>query len=168
MDTEFIRNNLVGEPNKRIPEYVAYTINKYLLDTAKLLRLPEWTIVVNDDEPTNDVTASTRSRVGTKFAGMWFSDRFLDPDDPSLNDWMRTQVLIHELLHLHFEEAWEFIDELLENEFVRQSENIASNVFKNKMEVGVDQLAWALAEFLPKFVFPRPQIDIADYLREEK
>lgn len=151
--------------NPRVPEYLAYAVNKYLLEIAAMLRLADWMIVVNDDPPAEEAAAaSMNSRNGQKFAGVWLSDRFIDRNDPSLDDYMRSQTLIHEVLHCHFEEAWTFMEDIFDNEFSRQVERLATHTFKNMMEVGIDQLAFSLADLLPSFVFPpepTPETDAA-------
>lgn len=115
-------------------------------------------IVVNDDPPQDDdSTATMNSRYGQKFAGVWISDAFLDPECPWLNNTLRTQTLIHEVLHLHFEEPWHLVESMTENELGNQAYKAIKHVFQHQMEVAVDQLAWALVDFLPAFKLPVPE-----------
>lgn len=156
------RRSTYVPPNPRIPEEVARAINKYLLDIAKLLNLAEWLIVVNDDPPNDEhASATINSRSGQRFAGVWVSDEFLDPASTKFNAELRTQTLIHEVLHLHFEDAWHFIDDYADNELGRVIRPLFQNTYRYKMEVGVDQLAWALVGMLPLFRLPgEAEVDV--------
>lgn len=144
------------EENPRIPEHIARAVNKHVFEIAALLNLSDWMIVVNDDPPVIEgVAASINSRTGTKVAGVWLSDRFLDINDPTMSDFIRSQVLVHEVLHLHFEEVWNFMDDVFDHEFAGSARKMVDVIFKRHLEVAVDQLASALVHGLPKFVWPR-------------
>lgn len=148
------RSTVPGKP-PRIPEHVARYINEYVIRIAWQLNLKDWVICVNDDPPHDESSAATtNSRNGTKLAGMWFSDRFLDPDDDSLTDELRAQVCIHEVLHLHFEEAWHFVDQLIKYELQKTAGHVSTFTFTSFMEVGIDQIALALVDHMPPFKLP--------------
>ena len=143
----------------RVPENIARAVNEYVLFVADKIGAPEWLVVVNDDPPiSEDATATMNSRGGAKFAGIWLSDRFLDPNDPTMSDELRTQALIHECVHLLFEGAWHFFDTFTEENLPKPLCDLAQFAFKTHMEYGVDQLAWALLQWLPGFALPKPEV----------
>jgi hypothetical protein len=148
--------DLAGKTENRIPEPIARAVNEHVLMVAKKLGLGNWMIVVNDAPPRDeDATATMNSRVGQRFAGIWLSDKFLDPDHPALSDEIRSQCLIHEVLHLHFEDAWHLVEDVTDNELGKQAAHAVQHVFRGMMEVAIDQLAWSLVDFLPTFSLPR-------------
>lgn len=155
MEIQRIRDGLVGDKGRRVPEHVACAVNEYMLEIAKKLGVPEWIIVVNDAPPQDEKsTATMNSTRGSRFAGVWLSDRFLDREHPVMTDFIRTQTLIHEVLHLHFEDVWHFTEDVLSNELGRQASEMGEHLVHRFLEVPIDQLAWALAEILPDFKLP--------------
>lgn len=152
-DIDRVRRSTAG--NGRIPEYVARAFNEYILEIAAILKVGDWVVVVNDDPPRDErAAASMNSLNGQQFAGVWLSDRMLDPKDPHMNDELRSQVLIHEVLHLHFESMWHFVESMTDNELGKQARSLFQHVYREKMEVAIDQLSWALVDYLPLFKFP--------------
>jgi hypothetical protein len=134
-------------------------IEAYVAQLKNRLRLDDWIVelldempVDKDGDPHPGISGQVRTNTFNRYANLRLGDRFFDFND--LTNQHRTQTLIHELLHLHFEHTWHFVSDLTENEMSVNSGKLADNVFRFQMERAIDQLAWALTDLLPLFKLP--------------
>lgn len=142
--------------NDRISVNRQMAIIAFLNVALERLNLRDWHVYFYlDDTPDSETsTATINVRTGSKVAGLWLSDKFFDTEQ--MPDDLRQQTLIHELLHLHFEDAWAFVDDVIDNELHPHARSPIEISYKRHLEVGIDQLAFALNEHmnLPLFGLP--------------
>lgn len=138
------------EDRKAIEAYSSLLLEK--------LRLQDWFITLHDELPENrdgpnpEITAQIRSSSCSRVAAMRLGDRFFNTND--VDDGLRTQTLIHEHLHLHFQMAWHFFEDLIDAELGHVNASQARRTYRTNMELGIDQLAYALVDRLPEFKLP--------------
>jgi hypothetical protein len=140
----------VRSPNQnRISKKRRKTIEEYIEYLKVEMRLLDWFVVLEDEKTDND---NHGAEIGTsrsnKIAALSVSDKFLN--DPNFNDELRKQTLIHELLHLHLEQAWQFSTNVFEAELSWASAGQAKKTFDMHCELAIDQLAFALTDLISK------------------
>jgi len=133
-------------------------IEEYVEKVRVALGLLEWRIVLldeptEDDEAVEPPTAQISTTETHHLALMRVGDRFFDDDGNPDN--LRTETLIHEVLHLHFEFAWHAFLEVAHSNLAGQALGLAKYSYRTNIERGVDQLAHALASMLPPFKLPK-------------
>lgn len=155
-EISFVRGQVRGvNIGKRISEPVALAIAEYLNYVLETIGLPQWRVHLYDDPPDKpEMSAMMNTRTDTYDAGVWLGDKFFD--DNEMQGDLRTSVLIHEMLHLHFDQAWNFVGDTWDRAFGTEARELADRTFKEFMELGVDTLAHKLVEILPrKFELPK-------------
>lgn len=126
---------------ERIADFLNYVITT--------LRLEQWVVYLYDEgDDTSGKTATMNSRTDTWDAGLWLGDKFFD--DEKLDDEFRKVALVHEMLHLHFEQAWNFVEDSWDNMLGKEAREIAMRAFRERMETGIDALAWSVAKMMPR------------------
>lgn len=142
----------MAESGGRITKAQRLAVEEWLGQVRPLLKLADWRMVLEDQSPDSEgATAAVNANFGTRSARVRLGDLFLS----SMEDIMRTQVLLHELLHLHFEDAWQFAEKVFDTALSGEAGHMTEWAFRQKMEVPIDQLAYVLADFVPPFVLPQ-------------
>jgi hypothetical protein len=136
----------LAKKGSRISRARRKNIEDYIWYLQEELRLTDWFVVLHDDRPDDEVTARVNTRRTQRVANLTLGDRFFNDDD--VPDDLRMQVLVHELLHLHFEMAWHFAQDVFEAELSHISQGQAVETFRCNMELGIDQLAYALVDLI--------------------
>jgi hypothetical protein len=145
----FIPDN-VAPP--RISHVQARALVSYVKMLLEWLDLTDWRVYIQEQPSTQEgATATMRSANDANTAQFWLSDHFFHPDMDAEH---RSQVLVHECLHLHFDRAWNFLEDAIEEEMPTTSRGITKHVFKTQMEIGIDRLAWVIAPNVPRFELP--------------
>ena len=109
----------------------------YLRQLANMIALKDWRIEIREEPPEHrEADASIRLIYGRKFAIIAMSESFLNlsPED-------QRKSLIHELIHCHVEQMWEFALERMPSDM--------ESSFKRIAEYAVDGLADGFASHLP-------------------
>lgn len=136
----------------RISRADRVAIEWWIANVQPTLKIADWRIDLKDDPPDNpEAAACMNTRTGQFVAALWLGDKWFSSE---YDDAWRTQTLLHELVHIHFEDAWDYVDTLCEAELGNQASNLAKWVFKMKMEKPLDQIAYSLAEIVPVFKLP--------------
>jgi hypothetical protein len=142
----------------RISKQQRKVIEDYLEYLKKELALSDWHCDLMDDAVKDSTHAATTNiRNGADRSRLWLADSFLTgefPDGTECNNLERSQTLIHEILHWHFDRAWQFVDDLFEAELGHQAKNMAQHVFKGHMEVPIDKLAYVLVKYVKLIEWP--------------
>jgi len=136
----------LARKGKRISNARRKRLEDYIWFLQEELRLTDWLVPLHDDPPDGDVTARVHTNRRMRVAALQLGDQFFD--DEICPDDLRKQTLLHELLHLHFEMAWHFVDDVFQAELAYMSKGQATETFRAGMELGIDQLAYALTDLI--------------------
>lgn len=152
---DFERGHVLGiELGTRISIPVAEAIADYINYLLPILRLTQWRVLLYDEAPdVEGAAAQMNSRTDTWDAGVWIADKFFD-DNLMPDDW-RSYVLIHEMVHLHFEQGWNYADDTIKRTMGEDAHETWKRAYREFMELGIDSLAYALVKLIPeKFTLP--------------
>lgn len=144
----------------KITDEVRKAVNEYSAMLLATLRLQDWIVYLAEDLLTKDAeddiepTARVQTQRVRRYARLELGERFF-ADDTIMDDELRTQVLIHEHLHLHFEQTWHYVTELIDDEVHHSLQDHASEQLRVHFELAIDQMAYALASLVPSFTLPR-------------
>jgi hypothetical protein len=123
----------------RTPWQKRKAIHAYLEWLQDILNLTEWTVRLCDTPADEGNAAEIQPVDGSRVANL-----FLAPDFLTFTKGDIRRYLIHELLHLHHQDAEQVIDELAAC-LSKQEHTLAANLHRHACEVMVDQqaIAWA-------------------------
>lgn len=116
----------------------------YLQGLASAMLLGDWLLELSFDPYLTDASAKVDSPLFQRRATVTLGAPFLDegPED-------RRDTLVHELLHLVVMPAWQYTDELLEQEMSSKTARVAWLAFTGHMESSIDHLARLMAPGMP-------------------
>jgi hypothetical protein len=138
-----------GRGDTRISKTRRRNIEEYIEYLQIEMRLTEWLVVLQEEATDNPEHAA---EIGTssvnRVVALSVSDKFLN--HPDYNDELRKQSLIHELMHLHLEGAWQFASKLFRAELSFVSAGQAQNTFDTFTEQAIDQISFALVDLIRK------------------
>jgi len=118
---------------------------RYIRTVANTLGLHDWRLDIQEDEPdTKEAWASVSCTYGRRIAQMWLSHGFelLDPAE-------QRHVIVHELLHIHFDRALSLAESSLPGLLGVGAYSVYLASLRENLEHGVDAVADALAPAFP-------------------
>lgn len=120
----------------------------YIRETGDLVGLKDWSLNLKqlwvEDETDKDTVAQCVVTDGRKLAYVWLTTKFPDKD-VVLKRW----VIVHELTHCHFDQAWKFCAKDLAQFLGRAADEFFWPSFERNMEHGIDAVAGIMAENVP-------------------
>lgn len=111
-------------------DYRKQRFQGYVRELADTLKLKDWEIKIKDGGAREGAIASIYMPYGQKKASLYFSEEFLEE---TLEE--QRQIIIHELVHLHFENAM-FLGKKRKG-------------FDKAMEIAIDEISTAIATYFP-------------------
>lgn len=120
-------------------------IEPYIHDMANRMGLKDWVIKLDDEPPSEGAYGECHSHQGAKRAWLRLSDHNGDMHE------LRNTV-IHELLHCHWNEANNLVEEAAIATLGPQASEVMRVAWKAAMELGIDGIAsaWDVCLPLPK------------------
>lgn len=121
---------------------------RYIATIGKMLGLCDWKVILRPDEPdSKDHAASISCVYGRRVANLWLSHGFehLEPAE-------QRQILVHELLHVHFDSMTTLIEQALPPALGAPAYGVFDAAYRERAEHAVDAIAEAVAP-----VFPLPE-----------
>jgi hypothetical protein len=135
-------------------------LQRYIERTAEALGLREWTIILDNLEPSSSDYAAQWWPIDLRRRGyirVCVGFRDLEPEE-------QRAAIVHELLHA----AWNDIHEMMRNDLydTRAVSGTTYQVFFQAYvrleETAIDRLAGAVSKFLPLIEWPEKKVDGAD------
>jgi hypothetical protein len=120
-------------------------IARYIRTVANTLGLRDWTLNLAHDEPDDkEAYASVSCVYGRRIANLWLAHGFemLEPIE-------QRHVIVHELLHIHFDRTLKQSEGALPGLLGAASYAVYEAGLRESIEHGVDAVADALAGALP-------------------
>ncbi len=128
-----------------IPEKEFEVLERYIQAIAQRMGLRDWEIVVRNEAATRG-KAQCQAIVGRKVAIIRVGHDFMDwsADD-------QRHAVVHELVHPHFENAWNVVELDLDESraLSQQAFDLMYKTFTRQMEYGVDGIAAVIAPHMP-------------------
>ncbi len=109
---------------------------EYVREVADLLELKDWRIQLTDEPSRAGTWFSIASTTNQKSAWMRLAWNWTELTGTELR-----RMVIHEMLHLHWEPAWDYVTDCLSSE--------QTTAFKHMAEYSIDGIARAIAEHYP-------------------
>lgn len=125
-------------PNNPNPKSQRQRLTDYIRRLADLLDLKDWLIELHDAPADGATMAQVNSVKGTRNGTIWIAYNWQDWNPEKLR-----YVIVHELLHLHWEPAWNYVFQV--------SSESDYNSFKYIAEYAIDATARAIATHYPLF-----------------
>ena len=120
-------------------------IEEYVRELADALGLRDWLITVSSDSlDENAVIAEIRCVNGRKRARISFASYF-----KSLDLDVQREVVVHELLHVHWEGAWSVLRHDIADYLGQLLYDHTMQSFRRQAEIGIDGIAHSIAHYLP-------------------
>lgn len=121
-------------------------IGTYLRDVADYLELRDWHFDMPHEPCDDDAHAMVRVTYGQKHARVYFCSDFL-----SVRPIRQRHVVVHELIHCHFDPSHSFLEKVLFEGHVLggQAWVTLEAGHRQHLEFGVDAMASAAAKALP-------------------
>ena len=118
---------------------------RYIARLQGMLKLADWEVRFKHDENPDDPNHAACVGVTThrKLATVWFAQ---DWESRSPED--QRSTIIHELLHLHFDEPWGMVGDMT-RQLGKQAEDVVDTLMRHQFEVAIDQIASAIAPHFP-------------------
>lgn len=110
--------------------------------------LRDWKFFIPDDsfaeEDHDDAIADVKPVHGRRVAEIRFCSTIRECHPTVVR-----HATVHELVHCHFHQMQEQVEQDLVGELSRQADELFSHSFRRNLENGVDSIATVIAEFMP-------------------
>lgn len=126
-------------------------VESYLAVLVAALRLDGWKVTVSPEPAEDDAVAQVDAPWAQRRASIRIGESFWEADAEDMRD-----TLVHELLHLVLMPAWQFVEELLDDEMSTKVSRVAWLCFTQHMEYSIDQLSAAISPSVPLPSFAPP------------
>ena len=117
-------------------------LTTYVRTLADAMGLADWKVDIRDEACDEQYDAYVTIVPGAKWALIELQPRFLEKSDDE-----QRHTLVHELMHLHFDECHGVLKRNLEDDPMHR---VIENEHLNFMEHGVDAVAAAISKLLPE------------------
>jgi hypothetical protein len=124
-------------------------LERYIRWMADEMELRDWTIVLADEPCSPENEGDCKPTYGQKLATIRLCKEFRSHEAER-----QRRTIVHELLHCHWNAAWDMVDRDLEKALGAQADLLFSVAFNRNAEYALDATAHALAKHLPLIDWP--------------
>ncbi|HVZ41367.1 MAG TPA: hypothetical protein VHI13_18955 [Candidatus Kapabacteria bacterium] len=126
-------------------------LTAYMLTLARALDLGSWDITLDHHPSSTNTLGQNKTIHGKRNATIYLHGDWRTDTPAELRS-----MLVHELLHCHFEPAWDIIDIDLANtrQLAVPAQEILEKTFGHQMELLIEQMVYLIAPALPAYEPP--------------
>jgi len=133
-------------------------VNQYIASLQNILRLNDWTIIVDWSEPCEDISLATNDPYEEqKYALIKVSEKLIE--EPS---WLQTQTLVHEMIHCHLQTMSDLAEYTVKSLSSKATNEIFLIAYNQVLELATDALADAFYPLVPQFAIPEKIVSDED------